>query len=177
MSKSSKALPSCPHLPSIPSRRRWVTSPTLHIGGPSLHSATLCRRILHVAPGHSRPPAHMDEALSQTGRFIRSFHSRRTCALSTLSRVQTPELIDNIVHCCLVEAVTIGAILKSGHFLGRVCAQFSLHSLMRMGVDIGSGDILFMEFAINMYVHCCFPKWYVQLLCVHWCRLCPIWFV
>ena len=43
-----------------------------------------------------------------------------------------------------------------------------------MGVGLGSGrykarsgDILFMESAINMYVHCCFPKWYVQLLCVH----------
>ena len=43
-----------------------------------------------------------------------------------------------------------------------------------MGVDIGSGcyrvgsdDILFMESAINMYMHCCFLKWYVQLLCVH----------
>ena len=45
---------------------------------------------------------------------------------------------------------------------------------MRMGVGIGSGgykagsgDILFMESAINIYVHCCFPKWYVQLLCVY----------
>jgi hypothetical protein len=52
-----------------------------------------------------------------------------------------------------------------------------------MGVDIGSrrykagsGDILFMGFAINMYVHCCFPKWYVQLLCVHYvCALCLHW--
>ena len=41
---------------------------------------------------------------------------------------------------------------------------------------VGSGDILFMESAINRYVHCCFPMWYVQLLCVHWRRLCPIWF-
>ena len=36
-----------------------------------------------------------------------------------------------------------------------------------MGVGVGSGDILYMESAINMYVHCCFPKWYVQLLYVH----------
>jgi len=166
MSRSSKAPPYCPHLPPIPSRRRWVTSPTLHIGGPSLHSATLCRRILHVAPGHSRPPVHMDETLSQTGIFIHWFHSRRTCALSTFSRVQTPDLIDNDVHGCFVEAVRVGATLKYGHFLGRVCVQFSLHLLMRMrmGVDIGSGhykvgsgDILFIEYAINTYVHCCFP--------------------
>jgi len=50
-------------------------------------------------------------------------------------------MIDNDVHGCFVEAVRVGATLKSGHFLGRVCAQFSLHSLMRMrmGVGIGSG--------------------------------------
>jgi hypothetical protein len=26
-----------------------------------------------------------------------------------------------------------------------------------------------MESASNMYVRCCFRKWYMQLLCVHWC--------
>ena len=184
MSRSSKAPPCCPHLPTIPSHRHCVTSPTLHISGPSLHSATLCRSILHVAPGHSRPPVHMDEALLHIGIFIRWFQSRRTCALSTLFRVHTPELIDNVVHGCLVEAIIVGVTLKFVHFLGRVCAQFSLHSLMRMrmGVGIGSGarykvrsgDILFMESAINMYVHCCFSKWYVQLLCVHWCIVCAL---
>ena len=79
------------------------------------------------------------------------------------------------MHGCSVEAVKVGATLKSGHFLGRVCAQFSLHSLMRMmmGVGIGSGrygagsgDILFMESAINRYVYCCFPKWYVHCVCI-----------
>jgi hypothetical protein len=94
-------------------------------------------------------------------------------------------VIDNVVHGCSIETVIVGTTLKSGHFLGRVCAQFSLHSLMRMrmGVGIGSGryrarsgDILFMESAINKYVHCCFLKWYVQLLCVHWRHFCPIWF-
>ena len=39
---------------------------------------------------------------------------------------------------------------------------------------VGSGDILFMEFAINMYVLCCFPKWYMQMLCVHWCIVCAL---
>jgi hypothetical protein len=48
-----------------------------------------------------------------------------------------------------------------------------------MGVGIGSGryrdgsgDILCMEFASNKYVCCCFRKWYMQLLCVHWCIVC-----
>jgi hypothetical protein len=118
MSRSSKAPPCCPHLPPIPSYRRRVTLPTLHIGGPPLYSATICRRILHVAPGHSRPPVYMDEALSQTGRFIRWFHSRWTCTLSTLSRVHTPDLIDNVVYGCSVEAVKVGTTLKYGHFVG-----------------------------------------------------------
>jgi hypothetical protein len=48
-----------------------------------------------------------------------------------------------------------------------------------MGVDIGSehyrtgsSNILCMESASNMYVRYCFPKWYLQLLCVHWCIVC-----
>ena len=98
----------------------------------------------------------------------------------------SPNLIDNVVHGCFVEAVRVGATLKSGCLLGRVYAQFSLHLLMRMrmGVGVGSGlykvgsgDILFMESALNNYVCCCFSKWYVQLLCVHYVCvrcICPI---
>jgi hypothetical protein len=38
------------------------------------------------------------------------------------------------VHGCCVKAVKVGATFNGGHFIGRVCAQCSLHSLMRVGV-------------------------------------------
>ena len=67
--------------------------------------------------------------------------------------LQTPDLIDNVVHgCAYVKAVIDGATFSGGHFVGRVCAQCSFHSLMRVGVGIGygrcrggSGGIIFME--------------------------------
>ena len=72
--------------------------------------------------------------------------------------------------------------MKSGHLLGRVCAQFSLHSLMRMGVGIRSGryiarngDILFMDFAMNRCV-VVFEVVCVVVLCVCVHCVCSIWF-
>ena len=73
------------------------------------------------------------------------------------------------MHSCCVKVVKVGATFNGGHFVGRVCAQCSLHPLMKVGVDIGSGrckggsgGIIFMEAnpqsglcTSHIFAYCC----------------------
>ena len=107
-----------------------------------------------ILAGQSWFHEHAHAPIGQTQSHRLTVGSWRTCALglgvvvqcdkftiSILSRVQTPNLIDNVVHGYSVKAIIVGATFNGGQFVGRVCAQCSLHSLMRMmmGVGIGSG--------------------------------------